>query len=441
MYNAVGTIRVAYQQKQVLMTDTLLLALDRMAHGGEALGRAADGRVVFVQGGLPGESVTVRLTESHERYGRGVITALPDSPSPDRVLQPPCPHFGAWPARGEVPATFCGGCHWQHIAYPAQLRFKTDVLRDQLARLGGIDNPAVENAVGMAEPWHYRNRVRLHVGPEGPGFFAADGAAICRIVECPIAHPDAFELLAAVEGDLPPGTEVDLRAGLGTGDQLVALWGVDELIDELELETEIEASVVLVREDGSMEVAAGQPYLVESLGGRSFIIPAMAFFQVNTALAAVLVDRIRTLVPPGSGTLVDVHSGVGTFAILLADLADEIYAIESDPIAVGAAVENAAGLDNVTLVEADAAEGLAYLDRAPDVVILDPPRTGLDRATVELLTERPADTIIYVSCEPATLARDARQLVAGGWRHERSWPVDMFPQTYHIESVNLFRRS
>jgi 23S rRNA (uracil1939-C5)-methyltransferase len=140
------------------------------------------------------------------------------------------------------------------------------------------------------------------------------------------------------------------------------------------------------------------------------------------------------------GTLVDLHSGVGTFAVLLADLAGEVYAVEAEAAAVAAAVENAAGLEHLTLVEASAAEGLAALDLRPDAVITDPPRTGLDRDTVQALAATVRDRIVYVSCEPATLARDARQLLAAGWRHTASWPLDMFPQTYHIESVTLFER-
>jgi 23S rRNA (uracil1939-C5)-methyltransferase len=420
--------------------DIVHLTLDAMAFGGEAMGRAADGRMMFVSGGLPRETVAVRMTEEHAHYARGVLASLPGQPSPDRVMAPPCPYFGTWPERGEDPSAYCGGCQWQHIAYPAQLRYKADVLRDALRRQGGVADPPVQPALGMPDPWHYRNHVRVQLGPHGQGFIAADGTTIIPVRDCPICHPLVLELMAAIEVDLPVGAQADLRAGTHNGDQLVALTGVDEMADDLEFETDVDASVVLIRDDGRTEVAAGEPFLVEMLAGRPFMIPAQSFFQTNTDMAEVLVQHVRSLLPEAIGALVDVYSGVGTFAILLADQAEAVFAIESDPLAVAAAVDNAAGLDHVTLLEADAAEGLAYLERAPDVAILDPPRTGLDRPVVELLRDKVKDTILYVSCDAATLARDVRHLASGDWRLEGCWPIDMFPQTYHVESVSLFRR-
>lgn len=418
------------------MTD-LTLTPHAMAHGGEALARAPDGRAVFVTGGLPGETAPVRLTDEQERYARGTLADLPAAPSPDRVTAP-CPHFGSWPARGLDRGAWCGGCQWQHVRYAAQLRFKAEVLEDALRRIGGLDAPPVHAAEGMEEPWHYRNRIRLRVSPAGLAFVAADGHSLAPVSECRLAHPLVWSLVAALEGSLPPG-EVVLRAGLRTGDQMVVLQGMSAGLEDIEIS--LDASVVLVDGDGAPSVAAGRPFLVEELAGESFLVPATSFFQGNTVMAERLVALLRAAIADGLGTLVDVHSGVGTFAVLLAAKAREVYAIESDPVAVAAAVENAAGLDHLTLVEADAAEGLAHLGLRPDAVVVDPPRTGLDRDTLRLLAEQARDTIVYVSCEPSTLARDARHLVAAGWRLTDCWPVDMFPQTYHVESVNLFRRA
>jgi 23S rRNA (uracil1939-C5)-methyltransferase len=419
------------------MPPDLTLTPHGMAHGGEAVARAPDGRAVFIAGGLPDEAVDVQLTDEHTRYARGVMLAAPVAPSPVRVLAPPCPHFGTWPARAQDPAGWCGGCQWQHVAYEAQLVYKADALRDTLRRIGGIGEPVVHPTAGMADPWRYRNQVRLHASGGGLAYVAVDGEHALPVSTCLIAHPLVWELAEALEGELPDG-EVTLRAGLGTGDQMVVLTGMTA---ELEfLEVTLDVSVVVVDEDGRTGVAAGRPYLVERLAGHDFVVPAQSFFQVNTVMAELLVERVRALVPSGLGTLLDLHSGVGTFAVLLADRAREIYAIEADPDAVAAAVDNAAGLEHVTLVEADAAEGLAELGLKPDLVVVDPPRTGLDQATVRLLAEQVHDTIVYVSCEPSTLARDAGQLTAAGWRLTESWPVDMFPQTYHVESVNLFQR-
>ena len=472
-----------------------------MAHGGEAVARLPDGRAAFVAGGLPGETAPVRLTDEAARYARGVLAALPVPASAERVLAPRCPHFGAWPARGAAGDRFCGGCQWQYVDYAAQLRYKRSILADVLQRIGGLVDPPVAETLGMAEPWHYRNHVRLRMGREGWGFVAADHLHVAPIQVCHIAHPLVMQLMGLVDpAEWPAGTTLGLRAGIATGDQMIVLYcaaeaeDAPETLDAVEVDTAV--SVVLVRmeagdpggsgggarrsaddargdtriavggaragvrrsaddvggdarqamadpdvlEPHEVALVAGRPYLVEAVAGRTFAIPPTGFFQANTAMVGELVALVRAAIPAGTGSLGDLYSGVGVFAISLSDLAGEVYAIEEHPAAVAAAVENAAGLGNVTLVEADAAEGLAYLEIRPDVVVVDPPRTGLDRAVVELLKERVRDTIVYVSCEPSTLARDLRQLTAAGWHLVSSQPVDMFPHTYHIESVNVLRR-
>ncbi len=418
---------------------SVTIALDGMVQGGAAMGRAADGRMVFAQGGLPGETATVRLTEVQPRFAHGVLAELPAAPSPDRLPGPPrCASFGAWPERGARPERFCGGCDWQHVDYAAQLRFKTEILGDALRRIGGIDDPPVAPAIGMTDPWHYRNQVRVRTGPGGAGFVAVDRATIVPIPLCHIAHPLVQELLESLDLDLPPGIEISLRAGVNTGDAMIVIQAPAEILESIDIE--IDASVVLAQPDGGSEVAAGRPYLVEEIAGQAFIIPPRAFFQVNTAMTETLVELVRAAVPAGTRSLVDVYSGVGLLGVLLAGQVDEICTIESDPDSVAAAIDNAAGLENLTLMEADAAEGLDYVGETPDVVVVDPPRAGVAPDALRLLTRLAPPTIVYVSCDPATLARDVRKLVGSGWRLVESQPVDMFPQTHHVESVNLLRR-
>jgi 23S rRNA (uracil1939-C5)-methyltransferase len=415
------------------------LRLDAMAHGGTAMGRAEDGRMVFAHGGLPGETATVRLTEIQPRFARGVLAELPAAPSPDRLPGAPrCASFGAWPERGARPERFCGGCDWQHVDYAAQLRFKAEILRDALRRIGGLDDPPVAPVIGMDDPWHYRNQIRVRTGPGGTGFVALDHATIVPIPLCHVAHPLVQELLESLDLDLPPGIEISLRAGINTEDTMVVIHAPADLIETIDIDSD--ASVILARPAGGAEVAAGRPYLLEAVAGQVFMIPPRAFFQVNTAMTEILVGLVRAAVPPGTRTLVDVYSGVGLLGVLLADRVGELCTIETDPDSVAAAMDNAAGLDNVTLIEADAAEALEYLGLVPDVVVVDPPRAGMAPDALRLLTRLAPPTIVYVSCDPATLARDVRRLVAGGWRLSESQPVDLFPQTYHVESVNVLRR-
>jgi 23S rRNA (uracil1939-C5)-methyltransferase len=413
------------------------LSIEAMAHGGAGIGREAEGRVVFVEGALPGERVEARVHRVDRSFARARLSSLPDSPSPDRQ-DAPCPHFGAWPERGAAPERHCGGCQWQHASYAAQLRYKQRILEDALERIGRIEAPPVLPPIGMEDPWRYRNKLRLRAGPKGMGLISLDDARIVPLSQCPIALPEIEALIEALDLDLDVGTEVTLRASDLTGDRLIIIHADAEQIDEIEVG--LDASVVLLRPDGGLEVAAGRPYLIERLEERDFIVPAASFFQVNRRMTLKLVEALREAIPDDARILADVYSGVATFSTLLAPQFEEVFAIESDREAVAAALDNASGLEQISLVEADAAEGLAYLEDHPDTILVDPPRGGLAQEMSLLLADHPAHTIAYVSCEPTTLARDLRILANGGWRLQQCQPVDMFPQTYHIESVNLLRR-
>jgi 23S rRNA (uracil1939-C5)-methyltransferase len=415
-----------------------------MANGGSGVGRLPDGRVAFVDGALPGETVELAQTGTG-RYVRAALEVLPALPSAFRLPRAACPHFGAWPERGRRPEAHCGGCQWQHASYEAQLVFKADVVRDCLTRIGRLADPPVAPTIGMDHPWAYRNQLRVRLSGGRPALVAQDGRSLLPIDACPIAHPLVVELLSCLEMDLPDGTEVSLRAGIATGDQMIAIHAAAE--DLAEVDVELDASVVLLDPlTGAVHVAAGRPFLVERLGGHSFMVPASGFFQVNTAMAEQLVAQVRGRLPARGERLIDLYSGVGTFAVLLADRFAEVVAVESHPPAVAAAVDNAAGLDHLQLVEAPAAEGLAWAlgdehGRSGDCIVLDPPRAGLDHDTLGLLALAAAGTMIYVSCDPATMARDARRLAEAGWELESSQPVDMFPQTFHVETVNHFTRA
>ena len=417
--------------------------LDGITHGGAAIGRVPEGKALFVEGGLPGETVTVRLTERRARWERGVLAEMPESTSGDRILQPPCPHFGTWPSRGEQPARHCGGCRWQHAAYDAQLRYKRSIVRDALERLGGVADPPVSEVIGMAEPWAYRNTVTTRLKGGRPALVARDGRSLVPLEGCGIAHPRVEALLTAFEADLPDGTIVRFRAATGPGvpveERLILIEDEQGLADEIEVG--VAASVVVDRPDGSRHVASGRPFLVERFLGRPLIVPADAFFQVNTTMAESLAEVIRAAVPPGALSVVDAYCGVGTWTVALAQpseggRAPAVWSIDSDPAAIAAAVENARGLEHVTLIEGDAAEGLDYIEERPDVVLVDPPRGGLSEALRTLLGQRRPRTIVYVSCEPTTMARDTRQLSEMGYRLTSCQPVDLFPQTEHVETVS-----
>lgn len=360
------------------------LTLEAMTPGGDALGRHA-GMVIFVPYGIPGERVEVELTERKARYARGRSVAR-HGDAPSRVT-PPCPHFG-----------ICGGCDWQHIDYAAQLDFKTAAVREQFARIGKFPDAPVAPCIPSPQPYGYRNHARLVVGRNGLGYRAARSHAVVTVAECPILEPAVAAQLQSPPA-ATPGDEVELRS-----------W--------------------------DQEVAAGAV---------TYQVSAGAFFQANTAVAALLVDEVlRLLDLRGGEQVLDLYCGVGLFTVPVGQRCGAIWGIEENPVAVADALENVARAEvAATIVEATVGEALQLDEvqgQAWDAVIADPPRTGLEADVAARLCQLAAPRLVYVSCEPATLARDARLLCDGGYRLGSVQPFDLFPQTHHVECVAIFTR-
>ena len=404
------------------------LHLTDMAHGGDALGRY-EGKVIFVPYAIPGEEALVETVEDKGSYARAQLIEIL-SPSPHRVA-PPCPHFG--PGK-------CGGCQWQHIAYQAQLEFKAAVVRDQLARIGHLTDVSVKWTIPSASPWHYRNHVQFAVSDDGQlGFVATNGRRVETIEVCYLLHPFLEELFAALDLELPGLVRLSLRAGVNTGDQIMIFETHDD--EPPVLESDLPVSCVLLLSDGTPVNLIGNNYITEVVAGRRFRISATSFFQVNTAAAEELVRVVSEyLAPTGDETLLDAYCGVGTFALSLADKVGYVIGIEEDAGAVAHARLNAAELADAEFIEGSVEAFLPQLDRRIDLAVLDPPRQGCKPEALTALIELAPRRIVYVSCDPATLARDARRLADGGYQLVEVQPVDMFPQTYHIESVALFGR-
>lgn len=406
----------------------ITLQLTDMAHGGDALGRH-EGKVIFVPYAIPGEEALVEIVEDKGSYARAQLVEIL-SPSPYRV-DPPCSHFG--PGK-------CGGCQWQHIAYPAQLELKAAVVGDQLARLGRLPEVPVKPTIPSASPWRYRNHVQFTVNDDGRlGFVATDGRRVEPIEVCYLLHPLLEELFAALDLELPELVRLSLRAGVNTGDQMMIFETQDD--EPPILESDLPVSCVLLLSDGTPVNLIGSNHITEVVGGRRFHMSATSFFQVNTAAAEELVRVVSEyLAPAGDEVLLDAYCGVGTFALSLADKVGYVISIEEDAGAVADARLNATGLANVEFIEGSVEAILPRLDRAMDLAVLDPPRQGCKPEALAALVELTPRRMVYVSCDPATLARDARKLADGGYHLVEVQPVDMFPQTYHIESVALFEK-
>ncbi len=407
---------------------------DDMAHGGEAVGRYK-GKVVFVPYALPGEEVLVEIVEDKKRYARArPVEVL--SPAPQRVV-PRCPHFG-----------LCGGCHWQHIDYAAQLGFKESILREQLARLGGIKDAPIMPVIGMAEPWGYRNHIQFALTDEGRlGFVAARSSGrerrVVPIEVCYVLHPLLDDIFAALDLALWGLKRLSLRAGINTGQRMMIFETEDDQPPDLAVDFPL--SCVLLLSDGRAATLVGKSHIVERLAGREYRISPGSFFQVNTVQAEALVQKVIDVLGPslqGDETLLDAYCGVGTFALSLADRVGKVIGVEENGEAIADACLNAdaADLANVELIEGRVEDVLPDLEEGVELAVLDPPRQGCSPEALQALVGLGPTRIVYVSCDPATLARDVRTLLQNDYKLAEVQPVDMFPQTYHIETIALLTR-
>ena len=388
-----------------------------MGRLGEALAEA-DGKPVFVFGGIPGEEVVAEVVrERRNHVAARVVEVL--EPSVHRV-DAPCVYFGE-----------CVGCQWQHVAYERQLELKRETVIDALERVGGLSGVRVEATLASPQQFGYRNHARFTVsrragagagGDDGRlGFVNRETRRHVDVEECLLMAPRINEMLAALQGRAGETTQLTIRVGLNT-----ASWMLQPLL-----------------QDPDIPYESGQPHYEERLGGRTFRIASPSFFQVNTAQAERLAALVREeLALTGKETLVDAYAGVGVFAALLADGAARVVAIEESAAAVEDAKRNAEGIANVEFRVAKTEDALALLAaEAPiDAVVLDPPRAGCQPDALRALIAAAPRRVVYVSCDPETLARDLRVLTDGGFRVERVQPVDMFPQTRHVECVATLTR-
>jgi 23S rRNA (uracil1939-C5)-methyltransferase len=402
------------------------LPLQKYIYGGDAMGRLADGRAVFVPFGLPGEHVRVRLTEEKRGFARGELMEVLEA-SLLRII-PRCIHFGV-----------CGGCHYQHLPYEEQLKAKTEILRDQLTRIGRVENPPVQLMVASPSPWNYRNHVQFHLTEEGKlGYVKAQAPEIFAVKECYLPEGSINSFWRQLEFE--PGTNIE-RVSLRSGkeEELMLILESDSP-ESPELEIEAEISVAHVHEENTF-VIAGNDHIVISVVGRDFRVSAASFFQVNTAMAGKMVEHLLAHLPISPvDILLDVYCGVGLFSAFLAPRCRRLIGVESFPSACKDFAFNLDEFDNVELYEGLAEDVIPHLDLNADVVLLDPPRAGLEKRVVDGLLKLNPGVIAYVSCDPSTLARDAARLINGGYKLKDVTPFDLFPQTFHIESISLFER-
>ncbi len=419
------------------------LSITSLTHAGEGIGRH-EGLAVFVPFALPGETVHVEIVEQKKRFARARLLEVL-LPAPERLV-PRCPHhFQLASPEGfdsSTLSTACGGCQLQHLDYAGQLAFKHHTVVEQLTRVGGLADPPVRPTLPSPVVFNYRNHAQFSLTSEGRlGFWSADSRRVVVIRECHQIEPPLAELFhhVAVEpAQVPELERVNLRAG-ADDETLVVLEASLEGPPEVELDMPVDAA--LLRPDGASLALAGRDDVLMEVRGRPFRVSAGSFFQVNTAMAEPLVDLVlEALSLAGGEAVLDLYCGVGLFTAFIAPVAGRVVGVESFAPAVADAAINLDEFENVEIYAAPVEAVLPRLEGAFDAVVLDPPRAGCTPEGLDALLAAQAARIVYVSCDPATLARDAKRLVAGGYTLAWAQPLDMFPQTYHVETVALFTR-
>lgn len=433
------------------------LKIEKLVYGGDGLARLpADekgrGKTVFTPFVLPGEEIEAALVESRPGFARAKIERLL-TPSPERV-DPGCPYFG-----------HCGGCHYQHIDYAAQLRYKAEILRETLRRTAKFELQQ-EIQVHSAQPWGYRNRTRMHVRHQ-PGFtlgyFQHSSHDLLAVESCPISSPLLNQAIAAVwtlgrEGTAPESlhglqfftnhddtrllVEAYVRPGIDTKDCQPFAAALQRVLREIAgvvvfatspVEDESRQRAPLSSIHGEASEVTGESSLVYHAAGIDYRVSGGSFFQTNRYLVDKLVE-IVTANRSGRKAL-DLYAGAGLFAKQLARNFEQVQAVEASPYSYADlqhdAPANLKCVRNTTeafLTEREAKRGL-------DLIVLDPPRAGLGEKSAKALERMSASHVTYVSCDPATLSRDLKVLLESGYRVEQTHLVDMFPQTYHMETV------
>ena len=422
---------------------SVLVQIEKPIYGGSFLARL-EGKAIFVPLTLPGEEAHVRIVEEK----RSFATAEPERivRAASNRVEPDCPHFGA-----------CGGCQYQHADYETQLAFKRAILRETFER-GGVEAPE-RIEVLAADPWRYRNRIRLAVDHEGEvGYRARRSHTVVPISECPIAAP-ALEVAAISAGEILRAlnprlnlTEIALFSNADESELLVTLSAQSRVHRSLEafarrFKESVPAlkGIRLLAMDHARESTEaigewGAPLLSYDVAGVKYQVGHGAFFQVNRLLLDRFVDHVTS---GRSGALAwDLFAGVGLFARRLAAGFGEVVAVESSGASAQTLGTNLEG-SSASGVKADVADFL-NVKRAgarPDLIVVDPPRTGLGGEVSSLLAGAGARTIVYVSCDPATLVRDLRVLIAAGYAVSSVTLADLFPQTFHLETVVELQRS
>ncbi|MDH3539425.1 MAG: class I SAM-dependent RNA methyltransferase [Acidimicrobiia bacterium] len=390
-----------------------------IAHGGEGVGRV-DGKAHFVPGVIPGETVVGRISKDGGSWARADLVEI-RTPSADRI-DPLCPH-----------ATDCGGCQWQHATYAAQLVWKRNTVISQLRHLGKIDDPPVNEVAAPGPPFGYRNRMDFKIRDGQPAMHRGRSHELIPLGVCELLDPQLAAVFSRL-GDLSGVSQIILRAAANTGDRLAIVSGdIPDHAASWDIPIAHQVGKTVTGVDGPAQIR-------EEIAGTIFRISENAFFQNNSHAAEALVSLVReALEPEATDTVLDAYAGVGLFGATLAPHVSRVLAVESNRTAARDLERNlkATGVD-YRVIRGKMESVAGHLDEYPELAVADPPRTGLGVNGIDAVTAAGPRRLAYVSCDPASLARDAAILAGRGYQLTAVTPVDMFPQTFHIEAVATF---
>ena len=441
------------------------MQIDALGSNGEGIGRI-DGYTVFVEGALPGETIRVLIVKVKKNYGYGKLMEILEG-SPER-REPMCPV-----------AKQCGGCQLQHLSYEAELAYKTREVKDVMERIGGIKDVEVKPALGMEDPWRYRNKAQFPVGSGKDGcsigFYAKRSHRIVDTDKCFLQNECNDEIIGIVRDFLNEFNislydeekhkglvrHILTRIGRNSGEIMVCivingkkLPNSDILVERLKAVEGVVSIVLNVNKEKTNVILGqkiitlwGKDTITDSIDGIEFEISPLSFYQVNPVQTEVLYGKAVELAGlKGDETVLDLYCGIGTISLFFARKAKKVFGVEIVPEAIADAKKNAArnGITNAEFAVGAAEEVIPRLYEeegiTADIVVVDPPRKGCDEKLLETILQISPEKIVYVSCNPATWARDLVVLKAGGYALKEVQPVDQFSHSVHVEVVSLLQK-
>jgi 23S rRNA (uracil1939-C5)-methyltransferase len=412
--------------------------IDGISHGGEGVARI-NGKATFIPFTIPGETVSIKIIEEKKNYQRAHLEKV-IIPSPDRI-DPPCRHYFK-----------CGGCSYQHVSYERQLVLKRQIVEETIKRIGGLE-VKVNPVIGMEDPWRYRNKVEWHNGIESGepvlGYYINNSHELIDIEDCLLISEEMKDCSRYIKQylkqlPLPAACEIIVRQSAG-GDLMFIFNGKGtSAIDFSPMATDYEEASIYSIDQGVARLHNGKPRITEKLGEIDFEISPLAFFQVNHIQTERMLEIVRDFARfRRSDIVLDAYCGTGSIALSIAKDVNRIVGVESFKAAIKDAKRNAFNnqITNCRFIKGNCEDIIPELEEKFNIVILDPPRNGCKAEVLQAVIKKSPRSIIYVSCNPSTLARDLAIFKNTSYIVEKVQPVDMFPWTSHTESVCLLERT